>query len=73
MIANSEGSTRALSWLLREMRHLPDQSDADAKLTDFTLAIAAVAEAELPEVLAARTMARFVNFPTVDGFAVKRT
>ncbi|HEX2852241.1 MAG TPA: hypothetical protein VHO24_03305 [Opitutaceae bacterium] len=63
MIANSEGSTRALAWLLREMSNLPDQSDADLKLTDLTLAITAVAEAELPEVLAAKTLERFLPFP----------
>lgn len=72
MIANSEGSTRALAWLLREMRELPDQSDADVKLTDLTLAIAAVAEAELPAVLAAKTIARFNRFTHPDSFAFKR-
>lgn len=69
MIANTEGSTRALAWLLREMDSLPDQSDADAKLTDLTLAIAAVAEAELPAVLAERAMAHVVAFPGGGQFA----
>lgn len=55
MIGNSERSTPALAWLLSEMSELPDQSEADARLVDLTLAIAAVAQAELPASLARTT------------------
>jgi hypothetical protein len=49
MLANSERSRPALAWLLVQMRDLPDQSEADLRLSDLTLAIAAVAAADFAD------------------------
>lgn len=61
MTANSERSTLALSWLIKQMQALPDQSEADARLADLTLAIAALADAQSRDRLASPEI--ILHFP----------
>jgi hypothetical protein len=58
MLANSERSKPAQTWLWMQIRDLPPATDADLRLNDLTLAIEAIAAADRAEAESMRASGR---------------